>query len=669
MRRTLFVLLILVVMLITIPATQAPIRRAESSTHRTYLPLAARRGASPPVPAAAVATVLNTIRTRFQAMPEPNDTAARAELAGVISTLPHIVDAGVATEDHSVWAYFSDGRMLTIPVTVPDLSDAARTSTSRSLRSGSPPAQGLPAGDTAYLLDALGTCFRHGLTHVTPWMTANHYAVAPIQPTVQQLKTVHDAAVAVFDTHGGAVNGLNGSTYALWTLSQWSLANDLEFLGDLLNGQLVYMLAHEDIATSGQNCTSEWHYGITAAFVSQHMTFAPRSFVFFNGCSSMSPAAQPMRTAFASKGASRYAGWTAPVDDYDSYLADLAIFDLMLAANTGGTGTQPLRPFDLDVVFAYLQYEGLDLSGYECGPSHWICPSWLRLAALVSDPTQQFNLLTPTILRAGTRKGTYGTSEPPMVLHIYGQFGSQPGQVTVGGHELTVHTWMPTYILAALPAHGPGSTGDIVVKVRDHRSNPVPLSEWRGHFEWRVDYSTYVVPAEGLYAEVDCQLQLRADYHAFRLTPGDDPQVVETETTGGQDSRCTWEMHGDVTWTSLGDEYRGVLTGAGVITWRDGQGPPGPFVSPGGIMQPAQHTLAFGASVGGVYGNLDIYRNGVYQNTDQVSLLGTGIITASLTTNGSIVSGTGIYDWPLGRSTTHWDSIPVRYPPTATTPG
>ena len=243
------------------------------------------------------------------------------------------------------------------------------------------------------------------------------------------------------------------------------------------------------------------------------------------------------------------------------------------------------------------------------------------------------------------------------------------GHVTVGGQELPVHTWQPTYILAALPAHGPGAAGDVVVSVRNHRSNPAPLSEWRGHFHWRADYNTYVVPAEGLYAEVDCQFQLRADYHAFRLEPGDDLQVVDAEATGGQDSTCTWQMGGDVTWTSLGDLYRGVLTGSGVVAWRAAQNMPGPFVSPGGIIRPAQSTMQFGASVGGVYGDLAIYRNGVYQLTDQVELLDMGILTATLAANGSILAGTGTYDWPLGRSTAHWDNVPVQYPPTATTPG
>ena len=133
--------------------------------------------------------------------------------------------------------------------------------------------------------------------------------------------------------------------------------------------------------------------------------------------------------------------------------------------------------------------------------------------------------------------------------------------VTVGGQEVAMHTWQPTYILAALPGHGPGSAGDVVVSARNHRSNAAPLSEWRGHVHWRVDYNTYLVPTEGLVAEGDCQFQLRADYHAFRPEPAEDAQNADAEVVGGQDSRCTWQMSGDVTWTSLGDVYRGVLRG------------------------------------------------------------------------------------------------------------
>jgi hypothetical protein len=661
--------IILVILLAPLSTVHASGPGPQSGPYRSYLPLALGPGTPSPLPGAVIAATLNTIRTRFEAMPNPDYTAARLELAGTIRALPHIADAGVAADDAAVWAYFTDGRMLTIPVTVPHPAAAAQTTPEQTGRPATSPDQELPAGNTAYLLDALGSCFNHALTDVTPWMTANQYTVAPIQPTVDQLKTVHDAAFFYVDTHGGAVQGLAGPNYAMWTLDPWSLASDVTFLDDILGGRLVYMLAKHDVDTSGQNCTSEWHYAITGAFVAQYMTFTPRSFVFFNGCSSMSVAAQPMRSAFASKGASRYLGWTAPVDDYDSYLIGLTIFDLMLAANTLLAVTPPLRPFDFDIIFQTIRNDGYDDSSYVCGAAGLRCRSWLRAEAFSADPAQRFNLLRPTITRVNTRLGTYGTTEPPMVLHLHGLFGSERGQVTVGGQEVAVHTWKPTYILAALPGHGPGSAGDVVVSVHNHRSNPAPLSEWRGHVHWRVDYNTYLVPAEGLVAEVDCQFQLRADYHAYRPEPADDAQNADAEVVGGQDSRCTWQMSGDVTWTSLGDVYRGVLTGSGEVAWRDGQGPPGPLVSPGGMIQPAQHTMLLGAGVGGVYGDLAIYRNGVYQRTDQVELLDMGIMPASLTANGSILTGTGTYDWLFGRSTAHWDTIPVHFPPTAATPG
>lgn len=669
MHRVRVSLLILVILVAPLSTAHATGSGPQNSLYRSYLPLALAPGTPAPLPGAVIAATLSAIRTRFAAMPNPNDTAARLELAAGIRAMPHIADAGVADGDASVWATFTDGRMLTIPVTVPHPDAAAQTPGELPAPPSTPPSQELPAGSTAYLLDALGSCFRHVLTYGTPWMAANQYTVAPIQPTVDQLKTVHDAAFFYVDTHGGAVQGLHGRDYAMWTLDPWSLAGDARLLDDILGGRLVYMLAADDVVPSGQGCTKEWHYAITAAFVAQYMTFTPRSFVFFNGCSSMSAAAQPMRAAFAGKGASRYLGWSAPVDDYDSYLIGAIIFELMLAANTLAPVTPPLRPFDFDAVFDGIRDDGYDQSSYACGAAGLRCQSWLRVEAYSADPAQRFNLLRPTITRVNTRLGTYGTTEPPMVLHLHGLFGSERGQVTVGGQELAIHTWQPTYILAALPGHGPGSAGDVVVSVRNHRSNPAPLSEWRGHVHWRVDYNAYLVPAEGLSAEVDCQFQLRADYHAFRTEPTEDAQNADAEVVGGQESRCTWQMSGDVTWTSLGDVYRGVLTGSGEVAWRDGQGTPGPYLAAGGMIQPAQHTMQLGAGVGGVYGDLAIYRNGVYQRTDQVELLDMGVMTASTTANGSLQAGTGTYDWLLGRSTARWDAIPVQYPPTAATPG
>jgi hypothetical protein len=71
------------------------------------------------------------------------------------------------------------------------------------------------------------------------------------------------------------------------------------------------------------------------------MTFVPRSFVFFNGCSGMHPAAQPMRQAFAGAGASVFAGWTNPISDGLSAAVARQLFDLMLAENVYDSVSPP----------------------------------------------------------------------------------------------------------------------------------------------------------------------------------------------------------------------------------------------------------------------------------------------------------------------------------------
>jgi hypothetical protein len=663
-------LLLMAVVLLLAPVR--PARGVEegpsADTARLYLPLMVRP-ASPPLSGDAIAAALSAIQTRFEAMPGVDKSAERHDLANFIRALPSMAAAGVA-KDGSVWGRFRDGRMLTIPVTLPDQSAAGLTPSPLPPSSPASSQEGLPATDTAYALNAMGSCFPDAATPIASWLTARGYAVAPIQPTVEGLKTVHDAGVLYLDGHGGVAESVKGERYAMWTSTPWALAGDFEFFDDIVAGRLVYMLALNDLDTAGTACVASWHYAITDLFVSNYLTLAPASFVFFNGCSGMSADANVLRQAFAQKGASVYVGWTDPVGDYSSWVAVQFVFDRLLGANAFRPETPPQRPFYLYSVYQDLVKRHLDSSPSECEDGRVPCLAYLRYERLNGDANQDFYLLAPSLDAVLTRQGVIGRSESPMVLVAFGLFGDAPGKITVQGQELQVLTWMTNTISAVLPASGAASAGEVVVSVRGHASNPVPLTEWRGHLHWREDYAM-LVPAPGLYAEVDCQIQLRSDYHAFRDDAGDPPTAfAEVSVTGGQDSSCTWQMHGVATWTAAdsGDAMTGVLSGSGEAAWRSPYAPPGPYVNPGGLIDTAAPKMQMAVSVGRSQGELAVYRDGVLQNTDPVSLLGSGILTIPMKANGDLPAGTSTYNLLQGTITATWEAMTARFAPGAEIP-
>lgn len=226
-------------------------------------------------------------------------------------------------------------------------------------------------------------------------------------------------------------------------------------------------------------------------------------------------------------------------------------------------------------------------------------------------------------------------------------------------------------IQAELPPRGPGAAGDIVVKVRNHPSNGAPLTEWRGQVRWREQYDQAL--GAGPYAEVTCDLHLRANFHPWRERFGDAvvwPPLADV--VEGQDSRCTWQMSGESSYVepSTGVVVRGVLSGSGEFTWRPPSAGPGPYLGFSGSIAPqgAERGIGFSA-IGLVSGQWTVYRNGVLTSTSPHRLLGTGPVRLPLDGRFNIQAGSSTFAFPQGPVTTTWGAIPARFAPDDQTPG
>jgi hypothetical protein len=155
-------------------------------------------------------------------------------------------------------------------------------------------------------------------------------------------------------------------------------------------------------------------------------------------------------------------------------------------------------------------------------------------------------------------------------LEISGSFGPDPGpdlrKVTLSGQQLTVYDgdgWSPQQILAKIPA-GQSLTeigGDLVVTVRDHPSNVLPITHWTGSVS--MDQTIAGTGGRG-HLTFDCRLRASGDVHFSRKTPTSTPKasfVVPLDFPDG----CHWRLSGKAGSCTFGGSGRvdnPVLSGA-----------------------------------------------------------------------------------------------------------
>ena len=232
-------------------------------------------------------------------------------------------------------------------------------------------------------------------------------------------------------------------------------------------------------------------------------------------------------------------------------------------------------------------------------------------------------------------------------------------------------SWAEDEVTVQTQPDGPGSIGPVTVTVLGRNSNVVPITAWAGRIQWREEY-TLLAPAPGLYADVTCDLQLRSDVHPYRWSPEDEagyPTADSVPVVSGPASHCTWEMHGDVTWEepSTGVIERYVLSGSGALATPSQN--PGPFVLPAGAMNVPQSKLDLALTVGLARGELEVYRDGAFNHSSAVPLLGPGIVAMSVGDIYTILAGSAIYTDVQHVSLVSWGATFPQYPPEVSTPG
>lgn len=470
--------------------------------------------------------------------------ALNAALAAFLATRPEFSAAGVDTLTSTVWGAFRDGRVLMV------VNNRLPQPLSDSLRPVSPQPSGatgvqaldateLPAEDRVRLLHSFGPGFdqvQAPVTDIGRWLDEHGYEVAAGNEgdaRVETLRNVRGDGFFYLNTHGGKAKTRAGDQiFAVQTSSIVAPEKDRfpDFKDDLENGRLVYMTAPNGGELAAGIPDWDTRYAITYKFVERYMSFGKNSIVFLNVCHSAGPHADiaAFVGAMHAKGAGVYLGWTSTVSTDAAFSGVRYFVDRLLGANEYRPENPKQRAFAWPQVMEDMARKGLATDA---------ATGAQLVARPAATPGAGIGLLNPSIA---------WVSAAGEQLFITGLFGERPatgGVVTIddgsGAIALAVQEWTPTRITTGIPKTGAGSVGDVVVKVREHESNPRRLNRWTGLLRYTLkDAGSLTIAAE-------MEVNVRMDAAPFRDKPGEAPgRSVPAIAVTEQDSKMTGSASG-----------------------------------------------------------------------------------------------------------------------------
>lgn len=574
---------------------------------------------------------LDALKDFVNSLPGVDTAADNQATLDFLRGRPEFTDSDIDVPSSSVWATFDDGEQIIVandrkfvsPAStgsqVPSLSQLSVT----SLFSANPAPSSFSGAATSTAQDPLflGTEIPHSsavslrntlsslafndadlvsdLAMMLSDPNNNYQVTQPDSRVDGSLPNAGGDGVFYFTSHGGFTKrkGMPGVfDYAIYTATKADPYMDLvlptsDVFGTATSDRtLIKMLAtvSKDLVT--QKPIDELHYGIKASYVRKHFQpFSDGSLVYIDACSSDDPRltagedAQDMKRAFFDKNASVYAGWTNTVLDPVSTQSARLVFDRFLGANKFFLETLPTssgavfkqRSFDWQSVLEDLPKHGL-------GSDADLDAGTLAQLTFTQNPNLSSNIfsqLSPSIGPMFSLETGPGAQGQP-VLNIFGSFGVDPGTdgfVTVGGIQTNVLQWLPDEVLVNLPTGGQGAAGDVVVAVRQHKSNPARMTEWQATFNFDMPGSL-----PGLDQSATFNPMFRADIRQFRPVIHDPPQepaagLMEAMLPGSINAsfKCTgvtdpvpFELGGGTTtytWTGNGSAPAYDESSAGII--------------------------------------------------------------------------------------------------------
>ena len=136
--------------------------------------------------------------------------------------------------------------------------------------------------------------------------------------------------------------------------------------------------------------------------------------------------------------------------------------------------------------------------------------------------------------------------------------GANNRAVFVGGQPCHVLTWANNQILCDLPLSGPGSSGEVIVTVRQQYSNTAYLTEWEGDF-------IHTVTGKGsLKQAATYHIRLQADIRLVRNHIHEAPNLIARSGCRGDGRfglllRVRWVIRRNISGNSTSGMYREVV--------------------------------------------------------------------------------------------------------------
>lgn len=484
-------------------------------------------------------TATGRIAEKYEQLIADNVANRWEALKEYVLTQPEFVEAGIGEE--VLWAKFTDGRYFLYVDNWKDVPAAPlETEITKQRAVARKPAiatktgaeRELPRTATALMLKSRGSDFVRPqadniLIYTASALEDQGWNVPQGTLTVDALKGRGELGILYLNSHSGALGNAGDKRFAVFTDTPSFQENEEKYAADIADGSLIY--------TRHRSLWQAWgirypaHYAFTSTFVKKYLNFSPNSLVILMMCNAGSEEGTEFRAALTAKQAGTIIAWKGPANAH-GYRPLQVMFDRLTSANFIDARDPPNRAFHFDDVWDYLERRGLLINP----PSDdAIVPSFIKRFG------DGFDLTNPVITElqvAGINK-----------MFIRGEFGSEPGSVTIGGTTVP-STWVEDgkVIGVDLPTGAgdpPGSHGDVVVTARGRKSNARTLTSWRG----QITYLYEELPGDGagiLSNTVTVDLHLRADPYAIRADVDGALKNNTWNIIPATDTKATWSAGG-----------------------------------------------------------------------------------------------------------------------------
>lgn len=487
-------------------------------------------------------------------------------------TQPEYDDAG--TGDLTLWTRFKDGRYFVYTDNREQLNLPEPTRAALSLRAdervASLGASGKPEiaeSDLAVLLcaDDSGKFVwtNNSQQRVAKTLKDSGWNIHPHRSfTIDALMGLQGKSIGLLyiASHGAILGPTGRRQYGLFSETRATEENEKKYKAEFDDGVLIY---HRDRDRTKEQRGEQLPpvYGVTAQFAFKYLQFSDASLVVLLACMSGSPEALVFRDALQLRQAGTIVAWAGNSNDHGAESMEY-MFDRLAGANKVDPGTPNNRAFNMDAVWEYMGTK----STAEIKPNLLVTPAVEddKADAFIKRFGNGFDLSNPVISELEV--------DWKDKLIVHGNFGTEAGEVTVGGAKVDVSSWADDKLELTLPtdkADPPGSFGEVRVTARKRKSNPRVLTSWRG----TVEYTFETLPQPGssgmLSNVITVDLHVRGDAHELRrkvdgslvrstrpLVPASDTEV-KYEAKGKNDAgllKTAWSGSGSLPFTGNGFE-------------------------------------------------------------------------------------------------------------------